>query len=304
MIKYSLFTIFLIPMVAFSQNRAKLEDFQKQSQTAKMGCYIITNPKSASAFMDFKLNSLAETGFQPKTSEKDSTGNEICARETKDRFAYYKNGYFRYVNRDVEPFDEGNQVDTGEMKKTAIEIRDQFVPADKEYKLISKNETFIMKNPSPIRNLAYVSYRFVRVLKNRLVLGLTDEIEITLGAGGKLREFRSFEPEYEPFTANTRAVVKPVAYEKLFKSKLKKKDFTDIEGKQLDFEQVNIDGVTDAYCAITDAGERVIVPHIAVLMSYNKNNEKISQETFLSLRAEEWSNLSGADVEIVNRSNK
>ena len=39
-------------------------------------------------------------------------------------------------------------------------------------------------------------------------------------------------------------------------------------------------------------------------MSYNKNNEKISQETFLSLRAEEWSNLSGADVEIVNRSNK
>ena len=255
--------------------------------------------------MDFKLLALTRRGFQPQTRQEFQDGNEICVRQTKRHFAYYKNGYFRYINRDIAPFAEDSPVDTVTMKEIAFEIQKQLIPPDKSYRLISKNETFVMKAPSLTENLAYVSYRFVRVLNSRLVLGLTDELEITLGKDGKLKEFISYEPEYEPVVTNTRTVVKPQAYEKILRMRQNNKDFGPfIDGKHIDFDELDVDGVTDAYFQVTDAGNKVIVPYIAVLMSYNEGNEKMAQEAFLSLRAEDWSNLADADVEVVRDSNK
>ncbi|MBN1758961.1 MAG: hypothetical protein JW863_11615 [Chitinispirillaceae bacterium] len=303
--KYIIVAILCIPVLAFSQKMAKMGDFQKQSQTAKMECYEVVKPKSATDFMDFKVNALIKRGFQPKTSEKFATDDEICVKETDKRFAYYKNGYFRYVNTAVELFTEGNQVDTAKMKKIAIEIQKQFIPQNKQYKLVSKNEMFVMKPPSLINSLAYVSYRFVRVLKNRLVLGLTDEIEITLGADGELSEFISYEPEYEPVVSNTRAVVKPAAYEKILRKKVKKPKFNVYGDVTLPgFEEMDVDGVTDAYYPLTDGGKKILVPHVAVIMSFIDKDEKISQEAFLSLRAEDWDNMDEADIEVFNESRK
>jgi len=298
--KLMILIIFLVPVVCLSQNKIKIENFKKQSKISKMECFKIVDPKSSKDFMDHKVSSLGSIGFKPRSTELQSD-TEICVKETDRRFAYYKKGYFRYVDRDVAPFKDDIPVDTLKMRKIATEIQKSLTDANKAYLLISKNETYIMRAPSLTEKLAYVSYRFVRVFNDRLVLGLTDEIEITLGEEGMLEEFRSYEPEYEPYVSNTRAVVKPGAYDKILKIKhnMGSSDKKD-DGMYLDYDEMDIDGVTDAYYAIKDAGQNVIVPHVAVLMSCMKEEKKMAKEEFLSLRAEDWSNLNENDIDVIN----
>ena len=67
---------------------------------------------------------------------------------------------------------------------------------------------------------------------------------------------------------------------------------------------MNIDDISDAYFPINDAGNKVIIPHIAVLMSYNKENKKKTRETSVSLRAEDWTNLADDEKEVFRVPNK
>jgi hypothetical protein len=248
-----------------------------------------------------------ETSFNEEKTDNKSV--KYFNRAQRTSFVYDKTlNRCIYNNRSVKPLVDGAFTDAKKYRKNAEMYLNDFMGSKcKDYKFINNSyDEFIMRNNPTVKNIAYITYRYVPIVDGVPVLGVTSQVKVTIGEDGKLAKFQSNEPLLEEY-GNIKTKVKKSAIKKIIDKKVNSDDFLPEtqDGVKLKVEKITAKEWTGSYFEIDKAGNRLLYPHVSVYAkSYLKSNqynlESVKSNFNVSMNGSDWKDLDKDELDVID----
>lgn len=244
---------------------------EKVMNTSKVGddlyVYKVTRKAFNKARIEQKVESMRLKGFEP-TSEDETDEHILFRNEELGQHLYYdknKNAT-RYRNKQIEYLGLSKDDSKAEKKLdklAAKHLHDILKEEKTKYKLMNKEYEFYAFRGDAVERVGTITYRFVRVLDKRPVLGNTSHVRITLGKDGKVRLFQINNPRIEKWKPLNKKV-KSSSLEKCLKKRVNSDKYGKLQnGDKVKVKKTRALKSTESYVCETRSNQRFLVPHIS-----------------------------------------
>jgi hypothetical protein len=202
----------------------------------------------------------------------------------KKEFLIYdpKKSFYTYRNRNVGYLEKNSQDSTFLRNRADEHFKNILGSKAKDYVFLNNEYDIIRWADAPDKNnIVKITYRYVRKLDNRLLVGGTNYIRITLGGKGELAGFDFEEPILKKLKKLNK-VLKYAKIEKYLDKHIESEEYNQIPADAaLEWTKVDVKNGAFAYFEEARGDKKVLVPYVSFYSKNNLNGNEIM--TFINL---------------------
>lgn len=204
---------------------------------------------------------------------------------------YYSNGSVKGLN----DIDLG---DTAKLRKNPDQFLLEILGNEAvDYKFVNCEYEISCTDDNPVRQLDYITYRYVKVLDNRLILDNTNHVRITIGNNGQISRFEAIVPKLKKHKMIKRELNASKISKYLYKHLNSYKYTHTPSDEKIDWKEIKICDGTDSYIASNHGTKKYLIPHVTFFTkNIFANGDSTKSIIHLTMNAEEIPNIGKDDI--------
>jgi len=261
---------------------------------------LVTYQSSANSLQEKKLGNVAvaleKRGIAfPNNGDKSYKDDEKSRYLAIDKF----NGAVTYIDNKLDGLADQDRADTSKLRQIANGLLVEILGEEsKQYRFINNAYEYIITKDDMKEKLNFITYRYVRVLDERLVLSSENYVLFTLGKNGTPSEIRVAAPNFlkEDNVKKGISVKSSSKYvERRIRDDIVPSYYRPVVNSNL--KSIKISRATESFFPVTKGNRTFLIPHFSFVTELLfENGESFPQEIHIPVDIRYIENVNPNDI--------